>query len=281
MNFDNRISELEKELESSLSGFSQEFENIEVSHKNSVCNKHGEFKMFSSSLKGVSGFKSFKRETRCPDCIRDEIDQLKKKKAEYDRQRKNAEIENLKDLANIPKRFAQSSFDNYLETKQSAKAKRICKAYADRWQDRKASGGGLILCGKPGTGKNHLACAIINQVIEQHQDSALLTTALRIVRKIKSTWNKDSDESEADAIHFYINKELLVIDEIGVQFGSESEKIILFEIINGRYEEMKPTILISNLSENELSDYTGERVVDRMREGGGAVIAFDWESYRK
>ncbi|EIG27035.1 hypothetical protein HMPREF1054_2009, partial [Haemophilus paraphrohaemolyticus HK411] len=51
--------------------------------------------------------------------------------------------------------------------------------------------------------------------------------------------------------------------------------------INERYEAMKPTILISNLSQQELGAYVGERIVDRMREGGGAMIAFDWESYRK
>jgi len=44
---------------------------------------------------------------------------------------------------------------------------------------------------------------------------------------------------------------------------------------------MKPTILISNLSEQELGIYIGERVLDRMMEGQGAIIAFDWESYRK
>ncbi|KAA6208087.1 ATP-binding protein, partial [Avibacterium paragallinarum] len=43
----------------------------------------------------------------------------------------------------------------------------------------------------------------------------------------------------------------------------------------------KPTILISNLSEDELSRYVGERIIDRMREGKGAVINFDWESYRQ
>lgn len=82
-------------------------------------------------------------------------------------------------------------------------------------------------------------------------------------------------------MEIYTDKDLLIIDEVGVQFGSESEKIILFEIINERYEQMKPTILISNLSEDELSRYVGERIIDRMREGKGAVINFDWESYRK
>ena len=46
----------------------------------------------------------------------------------------------------------------------------------------------------------------------------------------------------------FIRPDLLILDEVGVQFGSETEKMILFEIINGRYEQLKPTIVISNLA---------------------------------
>ncbi len=64
-----------------------------------------------------------------------------------------------------------------------------------------------------------------------------------------------------------------------MQFGSEAEKLILFEIINTRYEKMKPTILISNLPLEELSAFIGERVIDRMSDGG-CTLAFTWDSYR-
>ena len=44
---------------------------------------------------------------------------------------------------------------------------------------------------------------------------------------------------------------------------------------------MKPTILLSNLNIEGLGEYLGERVMDRLREGGGKMIAFDWDSYRR
>ena len=68
----------------------------------------------------------------------------------------------------------------------------------------------------------------------------------------------------------FIRPDLLILDEVGVQFGSETEKMILFEIINGRYEQLKPTIVINSNLRRALTDYLGERVVDRLREGGGA-----------
>jgi len=104
---------------------------------------------------------------------------------------------------------------------------------------------------------------------------------MRIIRKVKSTWDRNAEMTEEDVIRVYCQKDLLIIDEVGVQFGTDAEKIILFEIINERYAQMLPTILISNLTESELSNYIGERIIDRMKEGQGAVIKFDWDSYRK
>jgi len=86
--------------------------------------------------------------------------------------------------------------------------------------------------------------------------------------------------SEDEAIAFFVAPDLLVLDEIGVQYGSETEKNILFEIVNERYEAMKPTILISNLAMTTLTEYAGERVIDRMKENGGKCIVFDWKSRR-
>lgn len=60
-----------------------------------------------------------------------------------------------------------------------------------------------------------------------------------------------------------------------------TEKLLLFEILNERYERRRPTILITNLPIDEVSAYLGARVFDRLREDGGEFISFTWESYRK
>ena len=66
-----------------------------------------------------------------------------------------------------------------------------------------------------------------------------------------------------------------------MQFGSDTEKMFMFDIIDGRYENMKPTILISNLNREGVAEIIGERVIDRLRDGGGECLSFDWESGRK
>lgn len=272
-----KLENLKSELSNAENGL-PEYDDLPVAEfKMAVCAKHGEFRQ---SVRYMRIFdKTFS--TSCPCCIQEEISKVELALAQVDERIKQEEIQTLKVNSNIPVRFAKACFENYEEKPENRFAKKICRRYAETWPTRFAQGGGLVFCGKPGTGKNHLACAIANYVIEQYQANVLITTAMRIIRNVKSTWDKNSDMTEDQVIDVYCSKDLLIIDELGVQFGTDAEKIILFEIINERYSKMLPTILISNLTESELSDYIGERIIDRMREGNGAVVVFDWESYRK
>jgi DNA replication protein DnaC len=104
-------------------------------------------------------------------------------------------------------------------------------------------------------------------------------TVLGAVRHIKDTYRKDSIRSESEAIDDLVAPGLLILDEVGVQVGSEHEKMLVFEIINERYQACRSTILISNLNREELTAYLGDRIMDRFNEAG-AVVAFDWASYR-
>jgi DNA replication protein DnaC len=72
---------------------------------------------------------------------------------------------------------------------------------------------------------------------------------------------------------------LLIIDEVGVQYGTEGEQVIMFDIINRRYRDAMPTILITNLGKEGFKKYLGERSFDRLRENG-IWVPFDWESHR-
>jgi DNA replication protein DnaC len=64
------------------------------------------------------------------------------------------------------------------------------------------------MCGKPGTGKNHLALAIARHVIENHQSSVIFTTALKIAREFKSTWSKTATRTEDEVIRYFTKPDL-------------------------------------------------------------------------
>ena len=74
--------------------------------------------------------------------------------------------------------------------------------------------------------------------------------------------------------------DLLILDEVGHQHGSDAERLTLFDVINARYEQCRPTLLITNLSLSGLREYLDDRPWRFCSEGGGRVLVFDWQSQR-
>lgn len=278
MTLEEKIHSLEKVL-SELSQEPLEILNSKVEFDDANCEKHGPFQQ--RRRVSTTHIKVPSVPSRCPGCLRDELIELQAEKIRIDEASRRRNIEMLMEELDIPSRFLFCTLQNYEPVNDDAKrVLKVCQAYANRWPERLMKGGGLVMCGKPGTGKNHLAFGIARVAIEEHQSSAAFTTALKIAREYKSTWSKGSTRTEDDVIRSFTKPDLLIIDEVGVQFGSDAEKLIMFEIINTRYERMKPTILISNQTKDELSAFIGERVIDRMNDGGGCTLSFTWDSYR-
>jgi DNA replication protein DnaC len=74
--------------------------------------------------------------------------------------------------------------------------------------------------------------------------------------------------------------DLMILDEIGLQRGTDDEQRTLHELLEARRLNCKPTILLTNLDVPSLKAYLGERFMDRLSESGVSV-KFDWESHRR
>lgn len=180
-------------------------------------------------------------------------------------------------IADIPQRFHGVTLDDYRVThgKRQERVLGICKRYHDRIEQTVASGNSLILHGKAGTGKTMLAAAIGLQAIERGF-SVRYATASKAARAVKRTFSGGNEQA---AIDEFARVDLLILDEIGIQFGSDTERNIFFEIINERYEQRRPTIVISNLDSAGIAHFLGERVMSRLKQDG-VELSFDWDDYR-
>lgn len=248
-----------------------------------TCPEHGPYTAKAVNLTPAGDLGMFDAPvySRCPVCMAN----AEAKRAEDERQRESVarkhKIERLLSRSGIPLRFQDRTFANYrTESVGQRIAMAACRGYAENWKQTAERGTSLVMTGGPGTGKTHLACAIAHHVATAEMACAVFVSTTDMLRHIKSTYRKDSARTERQALDDFITEpDLLIVDEIGVQVGSDHEKLLLFEILNERYQWMKPTILISNLNAAELEAYLGHRAMDRYRECG-TVIPFDWKSHR-
>lgn len=216
----------------------------------------------------------------CPECGRGKDYAGKRVAIENMRRQKQLIVDQKIENAMIGPRFKDKTFENYIiENEGQKKAVENIKKFINNYQ----RANGLILIGTNGTGKNHLASATVKKIVSIYNKTALVTKAIKIVRKIKESWKKNNEETETQVIKYYVKPDLLVIDEVGRQVGSETEAMFLSEIIDDRYENLKQTIITGNVTIQELKKLIGERSVERFKEKeymGETVIVCDWESYR-
>jgi DNA replication protein DnaC len=237
------------------------------------CEKHGPYQSAGVRYMGT-------REvwTRCPACeeqkLADDRQAQAQKQAEMERKR----MEYLIGEAAIPPRFIGRTLDSFKATTDAQRAAHaVAVEFAQNFEQHAKRGSGLILSGLPGTGKSHLAIAILQALLPEI--CGRYTTCMGVIRSVRNTWRKDSEHSETQILRAYADVPLLVLDEIGAQYGTDGEQTILFDVLDMRYREMQPTIFLTNQNQKGLAEFVGERTFDRMRETC-KWVAFDWPSYR-
>lgn len=181
-------------------------------------------------------------------------------------------------MMKVYKRYENSTFENF-ETSLDIE---FLKKPRELTQN-------VIITGGVGLGKTHLAYAIINQEAEKktfpdgskfYFSSFVHYASIKeIIDNIKALWRTGADATDKEIVDNYKNIPLLIIDEIGVQYGSDSERIELYEIFNERYCQMLPTIAISNYNKQQISKTLGLRITDRLF-GSAKILELEGESKR-
>lgn len=241
--------------------------------KTVACSQHGDY-----VSTGTRYLRNREIWTQCPDCEEQRLAALRQAEAEEKAKAEQERMERCLAEALIPRRFIGRTFDSFVaDTPEKRRALAVCSEWAAAFESHLKRGSSLILLGHPGTGKSHLAGAILQAIMPAHV--GMYTTAGNIIRMVRSTWRRDSDRSEGEVLGIYGGLPLLVIDEIGVQYGTDGEQNILFEVLDRRYRDMLPTILLANQSKDGIKQFLGERAYDRLTETG-RIVTFEWESYR-
>ena len=235
-----------------------------IETKQSFCDLHGNFMSNRFTSDGVF--------SQCPKCRSEK--EFGTRWLDNERiieQNKAKQINKMFNDSCIPPRFKNCSFDNYAITndKQQSKVDAL-RQYANDFTNEKSND--LVLIGSVGTGKTHLANAVANNLIVGGYTAVYSTLSGIIDRLYQSGFDKHTELAK------YIEPDFLIIDEILAKLPDDTI-LNLFKIIDGRYMNLKPTCIISNVSIGKLHEVLGERVSDRVL-SNAIILEFGWKSYR-
>jgi len=241
---------------------------LEIVKKTIVCDKHGEYE--ANKIYEIFGEDRF---SRCLFCINE-------LKEEDDKRENTRLLRHRKEESHIPTRFLNKYFDSceFFSEKQE-KVIHIAKLFVESFHKCLNNGTNLIFSGRAGTGKTHLMCVIGNELM-QNGYSTFFVSALQACQRIKGCYRDSLANERLKLMASFTTCDILLLDDAGVQFNTETDKLILYEIINARYENLKPMIVTTNLDRPTLTTCLHERVMSRLEEANSRHVIFDFESYR-
>ena len=132
-----------------------------------------------------------------------------------------------------------------------------CKTYATDFSRRSPS---LLLYGKTGLGKTHLSLAVAGKAVESGY-GVIYTSAQNLFNKLEKEKFGRSDGNTEETI---LDCDLLIIDDLGAEFTTQFTVSALYNIINSRELEGKPTIISTNLTPEQLTSTYSERIASRI-----------------
>ena len=205
------------------------------------------------------------------DCRRAERE---KREAEERRAKHQTEVERLKKQG-----FTDPAMQGWTFENDCGKCPQMERAhsYVAQWETMKAENIGLLLWGKVGTGKSFFAGCIANALMEQ-EIPVRMTNFAAILNDLAASF-----AGRNEYISRLCSHALLILDDFGMERGTEYGLEQVYSVIDSRYRSGRPLIVTTNLTLEDLQhpeDTAHARIYDRLLEMC-APVCFTGENFRK
>lgn len=117
---------------------------------------------------------------------------------------------------------------------------------------------GLLFVGDPGTGKTHLAVAVLRALIARGYDG-LFYDYQGLLDQIRSGYDKTSESVDRDALRNALDCEILLLDDLGAHRVTDWVEDTVTSIITHRCNNRKPLIATTNLPDPDAGGVLQEK----------------------
>ena len=209
-----------------------------------------------------------------PCSCRCERERLEREKARQEADRHRQAVRGLKKRG-----FTDPAMEEWTFEGDNGRCPQLSRArfYVDNWPAMQEENIGYLLWGSVGTGKSYFAGCIANALMEQEVAVRMTSFAL-ILNDLAA-----NVQGRNEYIGRLCRAPLLILDDFGVERGTEYSLEQVYHVIDSRYRSKKPLIVTTNLSLQELQhpqDTAHARIYDRVLEMC-APIRFSGENFRK
>ncbi len=149
--------------------------------------------------------------------------------------------------------------------------------YVENWPAMQEENIGYLMWGGVGTGKSYFAGCIANALMEQEVAVRMTNFAL-ILNDLTASF-----EGRNEYIARLCRAPLLILDDFGMERGTEYGLEQVYNVIDSRYRSRRPLIVTTNLPLQDLQhpqDTAHARIYDRLLEMC-APIRFSGDNFRK
>ena len=177
--------------------------------------------------------------------------------------------------------FDSFSLEYYKEDErtypQMSNILRVCKEYAGKFR---ADSSNLFFKGGTGLGKTHLSLAIANAAVQKGYGVIYGSAQTFAVALEKERFDRTDLDGAGDTNSQLIACDLLILDDLGMEFPSAYVNAALYNVIDTRMLAKRPTIISTNLTLKELEKRYGERFVSRIT-GNYGMLEFIGSDIRR
>lgn len=122
---------------------------------------------------------------------------------------------------------------------------------------------GLFISGPVGSGKSHLAAAILLAWRRAHK-RGIWRSAAELYGLIRESYALKIEQSERQILAEHAETRLLVLDDLGASGLSDHERRVTLEVLDRRMNELRPTVVTSNWNVTQLRERMDDRIGSRV-----------------